>query len=87
MQLVEDNYDFVQTREKSVASIVRSMTDLNEIFKDLAGMIVDQVSLDQSSIYFFMLSKVLPSSFFFLPNRTVCNLKKKLLRECFCFIN
>ena len=65
MQLVEDNYDFVQTREKSVASIVRSMTDLNEIFKDLAGMIVDQVSLDQSSIYFFMLSKVLQVLFFF----------------------
>ncbi|KAK6981914.1 syntaxin-16 [Biomphalaria glabrata] len=42
MQLVEDNSEVVQQREKEVAAIVRSITDLNEIFKDLASMIVDQ---------------------------------------------
>ncbi|XP_059164464.1 LOW QUALITY PROTEIN: syntaxin-16-like [Physella acuta] len=42
MQMVEDNTEFVQQREKEVASIVRSITELNEIFKDLASMIVDQ---------------------------------------------
>ncbi|XP_005112545.1 syntaxin-16 [Aplysia californica] len=42
MQLVDDNSEFVQHREKEVACIVRSITDLNEIFKDLASMIVDQ---------------------------------------------
>ncbi|GFO02734.1 syntaxin-16 [Plakobranchus ocellatus] len=42
MQLVEDNTSFVQHREKEVASIVRSITDLNDIFKDLSSMIVDQ---------------------------------------------
>lgn len=47
MQIVEDNSQFVQHREKEVASIVRSITDLNEIFKDLASMIVDQVSSSQ----------------------------------------
>ena len=44
MQLVEDNSSFVQNREKEVAAIVRSITDLNDIFKDLSTMIVDQVS-------------------------------------------
>ncbi|BFZ12638.1 hypothetical protein BsWGS_15677 [Bradybaena similaris] len=42
MQIVEDNTELVQHREKEVASIVRSITDLNEIFKDMASMIVDQ---------------------------------------------
>lgn len=45
MQMVEDNTEFVQQREKEVASIVRSITELNEIFKDLASMIVDQVHI------------------------------------------
>ena len=41
---VEDNSQFVQQREREVNQIVRSIHDLNEIFKDLATMIVDQVS-------------------------------------------
>ncbi|XP_046544127.1 syntaxin-16-like [Haliotis rubra] len=43
--LVEDNTNIVQTREKEVSQIVRSIMDLNEIFKDLSSMIVDQGSL------------------------------------------
>ncbi|XP_071089238.1 syntaxin-16-like isoform X1 [Haliotis cracherodii] len=43
--LVEDNTTMVQTREKEVSQIVRSIMDLNEIFKDLSSMIVDQGSL------------------------------------------
>ena len=45
MQLVEDNTLMVQHREKEISHIVRSIQDLNEIFKDLSTMIVDQVSL------------------------------------------
>ena len=44
LQLVEDNTALVEQREKEINQIVRSMSDLNEIFKDLATMIVDQVS-------------------------------------------
>ena len=42
-QMVEDNSEFIQQREKEISQIVRSIHDLNEIFKDLASMIVDQV--------------------------------------------
>lgn len=42
MQLVEDNTLMVQHREKEISHIVRSIQDLNEIFKDLSTMVVDQ---------------------------------------------
>ena len=45
LQLVEDNTSLVEHREKEITQIVRSINDLNEIFKDLATMIVDQVKL------------------------------------------
>lgn len=43
MQMVEDNTQMVQQREKEISHIVRSIQDLNEIFKDLSTMVVDQV--------------------------------------------
>ena len=46
MQMTEDNTQFVLEREKEVQQIVRSIQDLNEIFKDLATMVVDQVSVN-----------------------------------------
>jgi len=33
----------VEQREKEILQIVRSIQDLNEIFKDLATLVVDQV--------------------------------------------
>ncbi|XP_076470654.1 syntaxin-16-like [Babylonia areolata] len=42
IQLVEENSSMVQQREHEIAQIVRSIQDLNDIFKDLATMIVDQ---------------------------------------------
>lgn len=45
MHLVEDNTVAVQHRDKEIAHIVRSIQDLNEIFKDLSQMIVDQGSI------------------------------------------
>ncbi|VDH92204.1 syntaxin-16-like [Mytilus californianus] len=42
LHMVEDNTVHVKQREKEIAQIVQSITDLNEIFKDLATMVVDQ---------------------------------------------
>lgn len=39
---LEDNTQAVQQREREVAQIVRSIAELNEIFKDLAHMVSDQ---------------------------------------------
>lgn len=44
VQLEQDNTEMVARREKEVGSIVRSIVDLNDVFKDLAHMVVDQVS-------------------------------------------
>ncbi|KAJ8967392.1 hypothetical protein NQ314_002898 [Rhamnusium bicolor] len=42
LMLEEDNTRFAQEREQEVNSIVKSIVDLNEIFKDLSQMVVDQ---------------------------------------------
>nr|KAG5712189.1 hypothetical protein BaRGS_014539 [Batillaria attramentaria] len=42
MQMVEENSSVMQHREQEIAKIVRSIQDLNDIFKDVASMIVDQ---------------------------------------------
>ncbi len=43
--MAEDNTRQVEHREKEINQIVRSIQDLNEIFKDLATMVVDQVQI------------------------------------------
>lgn len=56
--LEEDNTAFAQEREKEVNAIVKSIMDLNEIFKDLSQMVADQgtvldridYNIEQSSI-------------------------------------
>lgn len=35
----------VEEREREIRQIVQSISDLNEIFRDLAGMVVEQVSV------------------------------------------
>ncbi|KAL5022061.1 hypothetical protein ScPMuIL_001216 [Solemya velum] len=42
LQMVEDNSLMVQQREKEITHIVRSIQDLNEIFRDVSQMVVDQ---------------------------------------------
>ncbi|XP_047133829.1 syntaxin-16 isoform X1 [Hydra vulgaris] len=42
LQLVEENNEFVKQREEEISHIIRSINDLNTIFKDLAVMIIDQ---------------------------------------------
>ncbi|KAG5899866.1 hypothetical protein JTB14_012333 [Gonioctena quinquepunctata] len=42
LMLEEENTRYVQEREQEVNSVVKSIMDLNEIFKDLSQMVVDQ---------------------------------------------
>uniref|UniRef100_A0A2K5WG73 Syntaxin-16 n=1 Tax=Macaca fascicularis TaxID=9541 RepID=A0A2K5WG73_MACFA len=42
--LVEQNTLMVEEREREIRQIVQSISDLNEIFRDLGAMIVEQVS-------------------------------------------
>ena len=42
--LEEENTKMVARREHEVQQIVKSIADLNDIFKDLAHMVADQVS-------------------------------------------
>ncbi|XP_070574996.1 syntaxin-16-like isoform X2 [Ptychodera flava] len=42
MQMVAENTAMVEDREKEILHIVQSISDLNEIFRDLATMVVEQ---------------------------------------------
>ncbi|KAK7915644.1 hypothetical protein WMY93_011405 [Mugilogobius chulae] len=42
LMLVEQNSVMVQEREREIRNIVQSISDLNEIFRDLATMVVEQ---------------------------------------------
>lgn len=42
MRLAEENSALIEQREKEIQSIVQSISELNEIFRDLATMIVEQ---------------------------------------------
>ena len=63
MQMVDDNSQMVEHREKEINQIVRSIQDLNEIFKDLATMVVDQVNTIKFHLYanVLLLAKLLYS--------------------------
>ena len=41
--LLEDNSKFVRQREKEINVIVKSIVELNTVFKDLAHMVTEQV--------------------------------------------
>lgn len=43
LMLVGQNTVMVEEREREIRQIVQSISDLNEIFRDLAGMVVEQV--------------------------------------------
>lgn len=49
--LVEQNTIMVEEREREIRQIVQSISDLNEIFRDLAGMVVEQVLKRSSSAH------------------------------------
>ena len=43
--LADDNSLFVEQREREIQNIVKSISDLNTIFKELATMVTEQVSM------------------------------------------
>eukprot|EP00118_Oscarella_pearsei_P010024 m.59572 g.59572 ORF g.59572 m.59572 type:complete len:143 (+) comp34889_c0_seq2:533-961(+) len=59
LSLVGDNTAVIEERDKQIRSIVQSISELNEIFRDLADMVVEQVmkycvhSLDELWKQFF----------------------------------
>ena len=58
MRLAEENTALIEQREKEIQSIVQSISELNEIFRDLATMIVEQVRFlfNCENVFFFSLS-------------------------------
>lgn len=42
LQIVEENTAMVRQREREISSVVQSISDLNVVFKDLAGMVAEQ---------------------------------------------
>lgn len=62
LALVEQNTVMVEERERDIQQIVQSISDLNEIFRDLAGMVVEQVSF--FFFFFLLMENVLPLSKF-----------------------
>ena len=45
MQLMEDNVVEIEEREREIRTIVQSISEINEMYRDLATMVVDQVRI------------------------------------------
>ncbi len=45
MALVEQNTTMIEERDKAIITIVQSISEINEMYQDLATMVVDQVKL------------------------------------------
>ena len=43
MSQLEDNTELIEQREREIQSVVRSISEINEMYKDLATMVVEQV--------------------------------------------
>ena len=43
MPLVENSVAMIEEREKEITAIVQSISEINEMYRDLATMVVDQV--------------------------------------------
>ncbi len=43
MALVEDNSVMLEEREREITAIVQSISEINEMYRDLATLVVDQV--------------------------------------------
>lgn len=72
LQVNRVNERLIREREDEINHIVKSINDLNELFKDLASMVVDQVLIDIKLSFFVGLYSTLLSCFKghgFGPNR------------------
>ncbi len=50
--LLAENTKAVEQREQEITQIVRSIHELNEIFRDVAQLVVDQVSVNSTPVVF-----------------------------------
>ncbi len=50
--LLAENTKAVEQREQEITQIVRSIHELNEIFRDVAQLVVDQVSANSTPVIF-----------------------------------
>ena len=82
MRLAEENTALIEQREKEIQSIVQSISELNEIFRDLATMIVEQVRQTRLTVFCRnKLSQVSQNTSAFYENW----LSNKLCLGCFIF--
>ena len=45
MSMVENSVAMIEEREKEITAIVQSISEINEMYRDLATMVVDQVGV------------------------------------------
>ena len=57
LQVARMNTKILNDRETEINHIVKSIVDLNELFKDLATMVVDQVLFYYNEVQFLYLIK------------------------------
>ncbi len=65
IQLMEENQNMLEERNKEISNIVRSIQDLNDLFKDLATMIVDQVCIAIAAHFKWPAIRGYSNSYFF----------------------
>ena len=51
MSLVENSVAMIEEREKEITAIVQSISEINEMYRDLATMVVDQVNVQSCNYY------------------------------------
>ena len=45
MSMVENSVAMIEEREKEITAIVQSISEINEMYRDLATMVIDQVGV------------------------------------------
>lgn len=56
--MLESNTFMVEQREREIKQIVKSIAELNDIFKDLACMVADQVCYIKYTIFSYLIRKL-----------------------------
>ena len=51
LQLTSQNVEFLEKRDREIHEVLKSIEDVNEIFRDVASLIANQVKLFLFNIY------------------------------------
>ena len=57
MSLVENSVAMIEEREKEITAIVQSISEINEMYRDLATMVVDQVGWQYLAVVLVTVSR------------------------------